>query len=53
MLTAFKVTLLIILIISAIGTFGTNDKHHRVNLYSLAIASMAALTIMFTLLCKG
>ena len=50
MLTTFKVTLMIILIISALGTIGTNDKHHRINLCSLAVASMAALTIMFTLM---
>lgn len=42
MITFFKVILLIILVVSFIGAIGERDKHSKLQLTSICIASMFA-----------
>ncbi|MGG3234623.1 hypothetical protein ABEP17_14265 [Priestia flexa] len=47
MLTTFKVILIIVLLVTALGTIGASSNNERTHYCSLAIACIAALTILF------
>lgn len=50
MLTAFKVILFIILLISVMGLIGSKENNERIHLSSLGIACISALTVLFSLM---
>lgn len=47
MLTTFKVILIIVLLVTALGTIGASSNNERTHYCSLAIACIAALTFLF------